>query len=516
MVTTRNTTSHNEQLNHNDTSSPLQNPDNLAQQLSSIASKLNALDALAADVAVLKAQAGPNGPNRGKSVTLGSRHRDEDSESTDWYRNSTRRPFTKMEFPKFQGGDPRGWILKAEKYFRYYETLDESKVEIASMYIEGDALDLFAWISADHNHLYWEELRKSRPTSNPRTSNSFNDNKPSSYSTSSHDPSKLSATYPNASSSAQSQNWESERQNLRDKGLYFRCKEKFALGHRCKLATFLLLEISNDNEQLEDREVEVNENEYEEGINQQDMAEISFHAILRKTSGTTMKVEGTLEGRKVLTLVDSGSTHNFISALLMKQLGLKKYKLQGVPLVVKTDASFQSYSKLPDATLDSSRPRVKVKENQGVDALSRRPQHRAGFLLALICKFAEISEPRLCPSLLNPVTLKGISNLCLDPPILWSSLKVSRSIVVPLIVLFRPPFLFVWRLCEFFSLWRPDLLRLVWWFSPLTEMAMVVALLLQFDIFFLLQIASMVAFKKTQVLLGEFPGSHIDHTVGKF
>ncbi|GJR34520.1 hypothetical protein Tco_1210204 [Tanacetum coccineum] len=106
----------------------------------------------------------------------------------------------------------------------------------------------------------------------------------------------------------------------------------------------------------------------------------------------------------------------------------------------------------------------------------------------------------------------GISNLCLDPPILWSSLKVSRSIVVPLIVLFRPPFLFVWRLCEFFSLWRPDLLRLVWWFSPPTEMAMVVALLLQFDIFFLLQIASMVAFKKTQVLLGEFPGSHIDHT----
>ncbi|GJR49699.1 hypothetical protein Tco_1400220 [Tanacetum coccineum] len=278
MVTTRNTTSHNEQPNHNDTSSPSQNPDNLAQQLSSIASKLNALDALAADVAVLKAQAGPNGPNRGKSVTLGSRYRDEDSESTD---------------------------CSGKKYFRYYETPDESKVEIASMYLEGDALDLFAWISAEHNHLYWEELwpqgriesrrtysqakerfkavslalefeAKSRPASNPRTSNSFNDNKPSSYSTSSHDPSKLLATYPNASSSAQSQNWERERQNLRDKGLCFRCKDKFAPGHRCKLATFSLLEISNDNEQLEDREVEANENEYAEGINQQDMLKYLF------------------------------------------------------------------------------------------------------------------------------------------------------------------------------------------------------------------------------------------------
>ncbi|GJZ27318.1 hypothetical protein Tco_0571571 [Tanacetum coccineum] len=53
----------------------------------------------------------------------------------------------------------------------------------------------------------------------------------------------------------------------------------------------------------------------------------------------------------------------------------KKYKLQGVPSVVKTDASLQSYSKLPDATSDSSRPRVKIKENQGVDALSRKLQH---------------------------------------------------------------------------------------------------------------------------------------------
>ncbi|GJX17207.1 hypothetical protein Tco_0218039 [Tanacetum coccineum] len=125
------------------------------------------------------------------------------------------------------------------------------------------------------------------------------------------------------------------------------------------------------------------------------------------------------------------------------------------------------------------------------------------FSLSPHLRFAEISEPRLCPWLLNPVTLKGIPNLCLDPPILWSSLKVSRSIVVTLIVLFSSPF----YLCgdrEFFSSWRPDLLRLVWWFSPPTEMAMVVALLLQFDIFFLLQIASMVAFKKTQDLMEGF------------
>ncbi|GKE18073.1 retrotransposon gag domain, retroviral aspartyl protease, partial [Tanacetum coccineum] len=120
-----------------------------------------------------------------------------------------------------------------------------------------------------------------------------------------------------------SKNWESKRQNHHDKELCFWCNEKFAPEHRCKPSDFSLLEISNDNEQLVDREVEADENEYEEGINQQGMAEISFHAILGKTSGTTMKVDGTLESRKVLILVDNGSTHNFISTSLVKQLGLK-------------------------------------------------------------------------------------------------------------------------------------------------------------------------------------------------
>lgn len=65
-----------------------------------------------------------------------------------------------MEFPKFKGGDPRGWILKAGKYFRYYRTPDELKVDIAAMYLEGDALDLFAWINNERTMLYWEELVK--------------------------------------------------------------------------------------------------------------------------------------------------------------------------------------------------------------------------------------------------------------------------------------------------------------------------------------------------------------------
>lgn len=72
----------------------------------------------------------------------------------------SKRPSTKIEFPKFDGGDPRGWILKAEKYFGYYQTPDKLKVDIAAMYLEGDALDLFAWINTERTLLQWEELTK--------------------------------------------------------------------------------------------------------------------------------------------------------------------------------------------------------------------------------------------------------------------------------------------------------------------------------------------------------------------
>lgn len=59
-----------------------------------------------------------------------------------------------------EGGDPRGWILKAVKYFRYYQTLNDCKVDMVSVSLEGDALDLFAWINSERTIYYWNELVK--------------------------------------------------------------------------------------------------------------------------------------------------------------------------------------------------------------------------------------------------------------------------------------------------------------------------------------------------------------------
>lgn len=61
---------------------------------------------------------------------------------------------------------------------------------------------------------------------------------------------------------------------------------------------------------------------------QANLAEISFHAILGKSDGTTMKLQGKIGSREVLILVDSGSTHNFVTENIVEDL---KLPIQFVP-----------------------------------------------------------------------------------------------------------------------------------------------------------------------------------------
>lgn len=44
-----------------------------------------------------------------------------------------------MEFPKFNGENPLGWIRQAEKYFEMPEVPDECRIDMAQMYVSGRA-----------------------------------------------------------------------------------------------------------------------------------------------------------------------------------------------------------------------------------------------------------------------------------------------------------------------------------------------------------------------------------------
>ena len=46
----------------------------------------------------------------------------------------------KIEFPRFNGDDPSGWIHKAEQYFNMQNTFDVTKFPLASFHLEHEAL----------------------------------------------------------------------------------------------------------------------------------------------------------------------------------------------------------------------------------------------------------------------------------------------------------------------------------------------------------------------------------------
>ncbi|KAA8521559.1 hypothetical protein F0562_012232 [Nyssa sinensis] len=93
--------------------------------------------------------------------------------------------------------------------------------------------------------------------------------------------------------------------------------KKFVLGHRCK--KLFLIEAcfeEADGDIIMDEE-ETNHGDFKE------LPEISLHAILGAYASETMRVRGGIGHISTTVLVDSGSTHNFMSEVLAKKVGLQ-------------------------------------------------------------------------------------------------------------------------------------------------------------------------------------------------
>ncbi|GKD20019.1 retrotransposon gag domain, retroviral aspartyl protease [Tanacetum coccineum] len=371
----------------NDNNNP---PYQIATQLAAIAAKLEAIETMKEDIAALKE--GERSRSRGSKNFEGE---------SSWRGREQYRPYkyNKIDFLIFSGGDPRGWLLKAEKYFRYYQIPDEEKVEIASMHLEGDALDLYSWLS-DGQVIFWKGIRSNAFTKklwqwrtfrkrteffdcikqtssvqeyrqefakrSSRVSNwhdhyllgvflnglkdelksdvrihkphtvysamslalefesKLTNNQPgknascTSNSKPSESDSKPTTFTPTQTSQPKNtfRTFEAEKQNRFLKGECFRCGDKYEPGHLCKTGTLKVLEADEDVEEPLTTDLTDLESDREE------TAEISLHAILGKPHPTTMKVHGMLHSTEVLILIDGGSTHNFISDVLVNELKL--------------------------------------------------------------------------------------------------------------------------------------------------------------------------------------------------
>lgn len=102
-----------------------------------------------------------------------------------------------------------------------------------------------------------------------------------------------------------------ELQKRRERGLCINCDEKFIPGHKCKIKQAYLIEPMDSGDVGKSEEITEVEN-----------AEISIQALADVRGPRTKRLNSWIKNRRVVVLVDNGSSHNFINQEIAQKLNL--------------------------------------------------------------------------------------------------------------------------------------------------------------------------------------------------
>jgi hypothetical protein len=109
----------------------------------------------------------------------------------------------------------------------------------------------------------------------------------------------------------------------KEKGLCFNCDNKYNKGHKCGEKKLFYIDCEEEEEQ------EPSQDENVEAISSEELTPtISCNALAGINTPQTLKIEGYIKNKKVIVLIDSGSTHNFIHYKLAKALNCFVYPAQ--------------------------------------------------------------------------------------------------------------------------------------------------------------------------------------------
>ena len=108
----------------------------------------------------------------------------------------------------------------------------------------------------------------------------------------------------------------------KSKGLCFNYDSKYSKGHKCGEKKLFYI----DCEEEEEQEEEPSQDENIEAISSEELTP-RYRAMhwLELALPQTLKIEGYIKKKKVIVLIDSGSTHNFIHYKVAKDLNCFVY-----------------------------------------------------------------------------------------------------------------------------------------------------------------------------------------------
>ncbi|KAL0533232.1 hypothetical protein IC582_030448 [Cucumis melo] len=140
---------------------------------------------------------------------------------------------------------------------------------------------------------------------------------------------------------------DAEFQARKEKGLCFRCNEKYSADHKCRLKEqrelrmFVVTEGREEYEIVEDEKEEKELGCMEINENLTTVVELSINSVVGLNDPGTMKVRGKLLGEEVVILIDCGATHNFVSEKLVKKLSLPIKETSHYGVILGSGAAVQ-------------------------------------------------------------------------------------------------------------------------------------------------------------------------------
>lgn len=88
--------------------------------------------------------------------------REEDSQSQhnnhSFSSNSVQTRYTKIEFPRFHGEDPSGWLYKCERFFEFNAIDETQRVKLAVMHLDEKGIQWYQWFEKTHNSVTWKDF----------------------------------------------------------------------------------------------------------------------------------------------------------------------------------------------------------------------------------------------------------------------------------------------------------------------------------------------------------------------